>query len=325
MDSSHLPGQDTSLEVRDNQELAQINLNHAIQRIMEHSTFLQREKDQLENLIRSLYTSAMPDFDLGAKHNPVFHHTQVLDNMVTIGIFEQLSYTEFKRAAVLALLHDIGNAVSKRKKVKNSEITENVKRLHEARDRKENVEALVSQLTEQARDAIAFRLEHMDHGPLRIERIRESLLAAGMLDEDIHYICRAVLVHDYPSIEQTLFELRREGIYTEHLPGQFLLRFDATPVGLLLTLLREADRMFMVTKQGVVKDLLDTMVIGDITPTEFNTKLAGNSKRHREEFRLYRAASLDDWRFVNFTLYRTKSGYELFELLSQQRFDSGVA
>jgi hypothetical protein len=320
------PGQHSALEFPDAEILAKKNLDCAVERIEEEPSFLPNEKQQSSDLIRRLFERALPEFHKGAKHNPVYHHTQVLDNMVTIALLEKLPYAAFVRSAVLALLHDIGNAVSEREKVKNSQIKKAVKELRAARERQDDIEPLVQQLKELANGAIAFRLEHMDRGPQLISSINETL-NCPLPHEDVHYICRAVLIHDYPSIEQTLFELRREGIFTHHRPGQFLLHFDESPVGILLSLLREADRLFMVTRQGVIKDLLDDKNRGDkpITSNEFLQKLADNADRHRDEYELYRDAGSDDWRFRNGTLYRTSSGYYVFDTLSQQEFPQNAS
>jgi len=122
-------------------------------------------------------------------------------------------------------------------------------------------------------------------------------------------------------IEELLRSLFERGIYTAHRPGQFLFAFDRSPCGLLITLLREADRLFMVTKQGVVKDVLDKNPT--VTEASFSEKLAHNAARHREEYRLYREAAMDDWRFLNGTLYRTQGGYRLFEEMSRQKLTDG--
>ena len=81
-----------------------------------------------------LYQSALPYFRKAAYINPIYHNTQVLDNMISIVIGEQLTYPEMKRATVLALLHDIGNAESMKGKVKNSQIEDAIKHAQQHND-----------------------------------------------------------------------------------------------------------------------------------------------------------------------------------------------
>ena len=254
-----------------------------------------------------------PIFQKAAHINPLYHHTQVLENMIKIVTGEQLIYSEIKRASVLALLHDIGNAESIKEKVKNSQIEDAITHAQQHDD--PTHWNIVTQLAEKA---MAFRLEHMDKGVGMIQQLSSPFVKESMLtDEDIHFICRAVAIHDYPSIEKSLHKLRESGYTSQYVQGDFLLPFDTTPFGQLITYLREADRLFMVTEQGVIKDLKDGKK--EITHNNKVLKLESNEKSHRNEYTLYVKAGKDDGKFICETLYRTKTGYSLFQKYIEQK------
>ena len=101
----------------------------------------------------------------------------------------------------------------------------------------------------------------------------------------------------------------------------------------LMKMLREADRLWMVTKAGVDVDLDRDIAKADGTVKEdlkkaLDSKLytdsglramgkkriADNIKRHFEEKQLYSEAA-DDYGFINDSLYRTQAGYDLFKAL----------
>lgn len=278
-------------------QLAVCNLDQSIRRIGT-GNLPGEQAEQLMSMLKSVFWRALPYFVEGSKSNPIHHNTQVLDNMVQIALGEQAGYREFKMSVVLALLHDIGNAGSKSKKVKTDEIKD-------ATD---------------ASEAIAFRLEHMDNGPGLITAVAQPFLESGTVNsDDLHLICRAVLIHDYPSIEEILS--KHPGIASDmgYASGDFLLPFDSTILGRLIERLREADRLYMVTEQGVLKDLRDAHA----EPTAGNAlaKLRSNAKKHRKEFLLYESVGRSAG-FKDGTLYRTNAGYTMYvdsqELLEEK-------
>lgn len=264
------------------------------------------QKKEIMWILGSLFWDALPYFRKGAMFNPIYHHTQVLVNMIRIGLGEKLSYSEFKNATILALLHDIGNAISIKEKVTNSKILEK-----EEEEKKEGTGELLQEVKDLVDKSMAFRLEHMDKGPQLIREITKQFVDKGILrEEDLHFICRAVSIHDYPSIEMSLKEIREIGIEVEYAKGDFLLPFDNSPFGRLITFLREADRLFMVSEQGIIKDLIDSEK--EQTPANKLEKLRSNKQRHIDEYKLYIEANKDDGEFKEKTLYRTVTGYSIF-------------
>ena len=249
-------------------------------------------------MLASCFWKALPCFVEGASRNPIHHSTQVLDNMVQIALGEQLEYREFRISVVLALLHDIGNAVSQREKVKTDQVKDALKAGHP------------EEAKQLAFKAISFRLEHMDRAPELIADVTNSLIEGDALgSDDLHLICRAVLVHDYPSIEEVLSDLRAMGVDTAYSPGDFLLPLDSSIFGRLIERLREADRLFMVTEQGVLKDLRDANK--KKTARNALDKLRSNVEKHKKEFLLYERVGKSGG-FIDHTLYRTKIGYSKF-------------
>ena len=253
---------------------------------------------EITDILPSVFWAALPRFVQGREQNPIYHNTQVLDNMVQIGLGEHPPYREFRNAVLLALLHDIGNAVSRRPKFKTDEVVAAFQR-----DTQEGIDTALK--------AVAFRLEHIDYGPELAREVLSSVVRQGRLgDDDVHLIGRAIAVHDYPSIETVLKELAEKAkASVGYSPGDFLLPFDNSPFGRLMLWLREADRLFMVSEQGVMKDLLDA----DKEPTAENilSKLGSNARKHAEEYKLYGRVNRADG-FQGETLYRTTTGHGLF-------------
>ncbi|MDP7286368.1 MAG: hypothetical protein QGH94_00095 [Phycisphaerae bacterium] len=286
-------------ELLNDMELAVENLNSAIARI-EHAgapLFSPQEIREITGMLQAVFSAARPHFISGRNRNPISHHTQVLDNMVRIGLGQRLEYRQFKNAALLALLHDIGNALCSRPKFKTDQVIEAFK--HSA------TEGLST-----ARKAIEFRLEHMNRGAeLAGELLADMILQGKLSGADVDLICRAVSVHDNPSVAMVLQKLADE---TDDEVGyemcEFLLPFDSSPFGQLVELIREADRLYMLSEQGIGKDLRDA----NEEPTAGNVlaRLESNENRHAEEFELYERAGKAEG-FRSGTLYRTAAGYEM--------------
>ena len=279
-------------------QLAFMNFDSAIEKILSKATEYSREQvGEITTMLPCAFWKALPHFVAGREKNPIYHNTQVLDNMIQLALDERLSYSQFKNAALLALLHDIGNAISRRQKFETNEVVAALKE-----DPQEG--------TGTALKAIAFRLEHMDHGPELARDVLEPFVADRKLgDEDVHFICRAIAVHDYPSIERILQDLEDEtGNRAGYVAGDFLLAFDNSPFGKLIQWLREADRLFMLSEQGVIKDVRGKGL--ELTSKNLLDKLEDNAKKHRKEFTLYELVGRTEG-FIEKTLYRTDTGYAL--------------
>ena len=281
-------------------KLAFQNLNSATERIegAQSTPYSAEEVRELRGMLPSVFWASLPHFVEGREQNPIHHNTQVLDNMVQIGLGERPPYREFRNAVLLALLHDIGNAVCRRQKFKTDEVVAALQKD-------------VQEGTRTALKAIAFRLEHMNYGPELARDVLKPFVSQGKLgDDDVHLMGRAISVHDYPSIEKVLKDLADKTQTTlGYKPGDFLLPFDSSPFGRLIVWLREADRLFMLSEQGVIKDLRDGRK--DVTACNVLAKLESNAKKHEDEFKLYERADRAEG-FRGKTLYRTGTGYEMF-------------
>lgn len=297
-------------------DLAKINLRHAFELIEaeDDKKLDDNKKQELKSLLKKLYCKALCYFkkDKAIKANPVYHHTQVLYNMVRLALGEECGYEELKNLLVLALLHDIGNAFCRYEKVNTDKIVDAFKIANTAENEEER-KRLKEEAIELARKGIAFRLEHMDKGSELIKKVigECKCVENGLLEEyDIHLICRAVVIHDYPSIEESLRELRENEIKVRYDRGAFLLPFNDPAIGRLVAFLREADRLFMLSLQGVIKGLKGKEVDAGAV-AEYGR---GNINRHKAEYRLYSVANKDDGRFIkNESLYTSYTAYTIFD------------
>jgi len=288
--------------------LADANLDEAIALLWADTRLSQEEKGALKELLKTTYDLALPYFDTppAMKSNPIYHHTQVLVNMMRIGLGEKFTFDELRTALLAALLHDIGNAVSKQEKVKSSQIKDAVK------DGRIQGDGGALDL---ARKAVAFRQEHMDNAPELIGQVLAQL--PGNLEIDaagVQLIKDAAAVHDNPSIDNDLNALgeNRKDV-AEYPAGHFLFRFDGSPLGRMIEVLREADRLFMVSYQGVVKDITDKKK-EDVNAVIINAKLLSNMDNHRGEYlKSYKGTDKDDEKFIESSLYRTSSGFDIFD------------
>ncbi|MDO8489756.1 MAG: HAD-IIB family hydrolase, partial [Candidatus Omnitrophota bacterium] len=181
----------------------------------------------------------------------------------------------------------------------------------------EEVAAIRSEVKSLALKSMAFRLEHMSKAPGLIGEVTEELVQKGLLSEvDVHFICRAAEIHDYPSIEKALQQLRTMGINGGYDKGSFLFTFDDTLFGKMIVFLREADRLFMLSYEGLAKDLIETKEA--VTHENIKKKLESNQKSHKKEYLLYVDANRDDGKFIEHSLYRTHTGYSLYVEYAQE-------
>lgn len=305
-------------------DLALKNRDDAFRLIGKNNDLHENDKKELKTLLERLYDSALCHFEAGLAENPIYHHTQVLYNMsrLTLGKKCRFSYEELRNLLVLALLHDIGNAICKNPKVTNTKVKD---AFTEADAKKCN--KLFEEAIRLARKGREFRLEHMDKGPKLIRKVARECVKDGLLEEeDLHLVCRAVVIHDYPSIEQNLNILRERSVAKEayiapgtfnrlrnvvakYRKGAFLLPFDDPAIGRLVAFLREADRLFMLSVQCIIKKDLKGKKIDADTVANRGRK---NIDRHKEEYELYKEADKDDGKFRNESLYRSCIGGIIF-------------
>lgn len=324
--------------------LSNINFEMALQRIrLSHLT--RPERHELERNLKYLYRRSLPIFAKrkSVDSNPVYHHTQVLDNMIKIANGEKLGYSEYQLSVFVALLHDIGNAICTLEKSYDSEvdaiareISGRMRAIREMQEDPERAARLQKEIDDSGLkgekkldDLIHYRLEHAIHGiPISSKLLRRFFRKKWLTAADRTQIALVILQHDYPTIQGNVNVLSHalEG-KVRHGPGAFLI-YDGQFGSDLFFRLREADRLFMLSVQGVIKDVqTDNLKIRKKNreqgladpekPVNVETvKHRGrkNLDRHREEYQLYVEAGMDDGGFRNNeSLYRTAAGYSMFK------------
>ncbi|GEM_PF-4460887 len=289
-----------TLEEIDDELLARYNLQAALSLVKNYDTFTAKQRRDLAALLEDLFKRALPYFEQGAKSNPMSHNTQALNNMVKIAIGEEFSYRKFTVACIAALLHDVGNAFCTKRKVTPAEIYREL-----SAGNIDKVKALVEEVN-------AYRIEHMEKGAELLEIFLKPLIEADIISaKDVTDICSVVRVHDYPYIERFLRDLYEHRAAVDYVPGAYLFRFGESQASWLMEALRDADRLYMMTYQGVVKDLIfDNQ---PVTPENIMRQLQINIKIHIDEFVLYQEAAMDDGGFMAHTSYRTPTAYHIFK------------
>lgn len=218
-------------------------------------------KQDLAGIMTGLYPIALPRLIVGKHGNPVHHTLKVLEIMSKIGIGEGLTYTELKIACAAALLHDSGFERTSDKKIRRADIDQ-------IKDQAEKEKALL--------DAIQSRKKHMLTGATVAWEVLSEFNALHADDGlafsrlDIRRIQEIVRRHDDPTVEEL----------TGSNSGEWLF----LPEEKLLLMHREADRLWMVTPEGLEADLVKDKVRDPLA------RLLGNIKRHEEEFGLYEKA-----------------------------------
>jgi len=254
-------------------------------------------KERLDNFTRNLIKISLAEMIKGQKENPIHHHFQVLESMlrateISLPIVTEYSVkkeflceSEVKKRIALALLHDIGDAEATKEKIKTSQIREVTDQIVEIEKKsnlsEQDIENL-SNFRQKARDivqkAIDFRLEHMEKGA----DIAKDKLKGNLPEDAIKEVCEVIKIHDNPTIAFILDEFG--GYAKEGVSIKDFLFFR--PKHNLAILLRAVDRMWMISKEGLEKDLMDK-VIKNKMPKTPQDQLAYNLKRLEEESELY--------------------------------------
>lgn len=287
--------------------------------IIDENRYQSPQKDELKNTLTYLFEKALPFFVKGSDNNPIHHHVQVVENMLFIAIEETKSdnldeaYKFVRKAAVLALLHDIGSGFFKpgSRKIKSSDIKDREQELLKKKKPKEEREREISGLIERA---VEYRMVHMIEGAKIAENLLMGWERRPPFDEkNIQDIKKCIEIHDLPSIAEYYISLGKP------CNKNYLIPLD-NPFAVIL---READRLWMVSKEGLEKDLLDDLQKNK-KPDPL-LKLKHNVTRFREEFFLYKSLKdigLYDLKgFKEETLFRTNAGFELLKQYLSERID----
>lgn len=247
------------------------------------------QKKEAARVLENLYPIVLPCLIKAQKGNPIQHSLLVVDFMIRIAFKEGASDIDLKRGIAAALMHDIG-AEGKIRKA-DIEAEKDIEKREELRAR-----------------AIKLRLDHMEAGADMAEKIlikfNKLYPEDSFSSEDIDAIKGVIAIHDYPSVQE----------YEKTNTGKWLLPKDNR----LAMFLREADRLWMLSKEGLEVDLQRDEKKGKRDPEK---RLRSNIKRHQEEYLLYKEALGDGVKGYGFndeTLYRTKTGFEIFRSLAYQ-------
>jgi len=210
-----------------------------------------------------------------------------------------------KDLSALSLLHDIGYAETTAKKWTSAEVEVAVKGKAYT-----EIQLIVT-------EAIQARDEHMRKGSGIVEcmlrEVNMHFMEPIFQEQRIHAISEVVAIHDRPSSAK---------LKEKYLPA-LLSRNDLLPAkNEMVKVLRDADRLWMATTQGVKKDLI--FAGKDVTEADLKEKLHNNYKSFQDEKMLYdkiyqNQDEVADFGFIGDTLFRINAGYSIYERLSNPK------
>lgn len=225
-----------------------------------------QNSDELVGFLERLVEESYSYLVAGMETNPLHHSFQVLENMIKALKYELLKNTPMiKEFIALALLHDIGDAEASGTKIKTSDIKDAIK---EGKPEVE-IQGMVQQ-------AIDFRKEHMEKGAQIARRFIFKYLEETIAES----ICKVIGEHDFPTIA---FHLDEFGQYSEEHFEKYLFLLPDHHSAIIL---READRLWMISPEGIEKDIMDS-ILNNKSPKSPQEKLAYNLERFDEERALY--------------------------------------
>ncbi len=257
---------------------------------------LNAKNPSLANLLDAAWTEALPLLKKGRHKNPIHHTAHVVDLAVQIGLAQNLTDDEIAQLIVAAVFHDSGNAFEPKDEPKIS-----VGDVRANPDEKDG--------------AIEQRRRHMVSGGQLVSLFLselESTVWQFTLDQ-AKQIVGIVEIHDNPTLAE--FETGEE--------REKLLLHNASP---LSQILREADRLWMLTEDGLVTDMMRKEKRGKSWQAQ--SQITHNAKRHHEERQLYEEVLGPDVAQLGFdcdtAFYRTEKGKALFRDLQRQVRDPNI-
>lgn len=270
------------------------------------------EKPELANLLKKFYEKSSPYLLEGRHGNPIHHTAKVLEFIVQISLKMNLSDKDLKALLAAAVFHDSGFAKipKDRKKIKKADI-----------------DAIKDPVQKEAKrkEAIELRQEHMEKGA-NIASKYLNVMLSEFEKEDVDKITNCVVSiiekHDNPSIAELedKLESRKQWLFDgEHHEG------DPPGYERLVPIHREADRLWMLSIDGIIADLEDEIEKSGkgMLPRE---KIKYNAGRHEEERKLYEEAFLDASTRFGFkegcAFYRTPVGQQLFLTLYEEALET---
>jgi len=259
-------------------------------------------------LARTAWEAAELALIKGRHLNSLHHTAHVLDEMVRVIIQQMksakkqpvaLTVTErdLQLGIVAAVFHDAGNAFEPKdeKKIRKQEVRDNPA-LRPA--------------------AIGQRSRHMQNGGVLVETFMRGATGYNFTEENIRVVRRLVEHHDDPTLATFLDDDKDK---KEHLfvSDKEHVLFDIYP---LSAILREADRLWMLTIPGIVCDLIRNMSAGK--PWNPREQIEANVRNHQKEAVLYRKLFSNSSTKLGFednaAFYRSIAGKEDFRQLPEK-------
>jgi len=280
---------------------ARNELSKATQRLREYG------HEKSAKILEDLFPIVLPDLIEGHQISPVHHPAHVVSLMSEILLGEKATEDEVKLGVVTALLHDVA-----------------LGRAGEGKIRKADIDAAfqesIQKGEEKVEEGVRSRRRHMELGAEIADRVLHAYNACfgdAFSDKEMAEIRRLIGIHDNPSVQE--YELRRK---TQS--GAVWVFF---PEDRLAMFLREADRLWMLTEEGIKTDLERDCKAArekvrkngadpDQAAVDPKKRVDDNIQRHRDEAVIYQK-TLPGWLFVRYgfkdgALYRTGTGYSVF-------------
>ena len=296
---------------------------------LDNTIYSRSKQAELHDILAYLLEIALPVFVLGMEKNPIHHNVQTAENMLKIVTGQKKPYKFARKAVVLALLHDIGNGLVDPglKKIKISDIKDRRKQMEKEKRSKKEIKEEEKKLIA---EADIYRRAHMNEGAKiagrLIAELNDRILKKKNRRIDnvgIREIEQCIKIHDVPSIAEGYTKLGKTIPYSLLIPFKNGPGDDRTLPDFsdLANMLREADRLWMVSREGLEKDLFDDLK-KEGTTYAFE-KLKHNCRRFKEEYDLYKKAKSITpkhlARFKGGTLFRNSAAFGLFRCYVSER------
>ena len=255
--------------------------------------FTDLERAELLEIIENTFLLALDKFIESKKNNPLHHSFIVLELLLKIAIGERWTYAETRNLCVAAILHDHGFADSTLDRISSPDILEFVKeheRLVGENVLAEDIESAFLKTKEIVNKAIRSRKEHMKKGKAiasrTVKKLNEHLPEWRKFKPfDFKMIIKMVGIHDNPGIAKYANDYSD---YTDEELENVL--FSAEDENIYKVAFREADRLWMLTPEGVIKDIMTQFLKGK-TPKTLEEQIEKNKEAFTDERNAYREAS----------------------------------
>jgi len=236
--------------------------------------------DEIKPMVWTLFEIIYPDLLGAVEGNPLEHHPIVLGHMMEIFKEDLFPYASVEAAAALALLHDISPV-------------EKITTQMVAAARKEDTARGDALELRRRQNRVLHMREGSSMAHRRLLEMNQRWGGIAFDGETIDVVCEAIRIHDNPS-----------------------LNIPIPRANWLSVAFREADRLWMITHEGICADLARKK--RDISdPDAYRRQLDANIDRFREERSLYRPLEPTEGPFCDDqTFFRTRTGCTICNRLS---------